>query len=71
MSQLFSQVTMVRCGQDESWDAAPRSCQSFRVTAQRPALGEEAGMAGKACLFFADQRRLQCTSGFNQLSGGY
>lgn len=25
-------------------------------------------MAGKACLFFADQRRLQCTSGFNQLN---
>lgn len=36
-----------------------------------PGSGDVLGMAAKACLFFADQRRLQCTPGFNQLSVGY
>jgi hypothetical protein len=68
VSQLISEVLLARYKVCFVTDAKSQSCCCLSVAALRPALG--VGMAGKAYVFLVDQRRPQCTSGFNQLSAG-
>lgn len=70
-SHLFSEISAVSSRNLARYrDCFQRTGREPVMQSSRPGSGGGVRMTAKACLFFADQRRLQCASGFNQLLGG-